>query len=119
MRLLRLARGLSQRELATALGLSFQQVQKYERGTNRISASKLYEISRVLGVEVVSLFADVAATNAARHPDGDAGARLAGVDYEITAKLSRLRDAELKRRILDLLIAVDDCEGARRPPPSD
>lgn len=119
MRLLRLARGLSQRELATALGLSFQQVQKYERGTNRISASKLYEISRVLGVEVVSLFADVAATNAARHSDGDAGARLAGVDYEITAKLSRLRDAELKRRILDLLIAVDDCEGARRPPPSD
>ena len=48
VRLRRRALGLSQHELADAIGLTFQQVQKYERGANRISASKLYEIARAL-----------------------------------------------------------------------
>lgn len=48
--------GLSQETLATALGLTFQQVQKYERGSNRISASKLYEIAKALKVPVDYLF---------------------------------------------------------------
>ena len=42
--------GMSQQSLADTLGLTFQQVQKYERGSNRVSASKLYEIARALGV---------------------------------------------------------------------
>ena len=42
--------GISQTKLAELMGLSFQQVQKYERGTNRISASRLYELSQILGV---------------------------------------------------------------------
>ena len=46
----RLMMGLSQEELATAIGVTFQQVQKYERGTNRISVSRLVEISRALKV---------------------------------------------------------------------
>lgn len=46
----------SQHELALAIGLTFQQVQKYERGTNRISASKLYEISQFLKVPVSVFF---------------------------------------------------------------
>lgn len=49
-------RGLTQTQLAVALGLTFQQLQKYESGTNRISASKLYRISRHLGVEIEDLF---------------------------------------------------------------
>jgi len=52
VRLRRKQRDLSQGRLADALGLTFQQVQKYERGTNRVSASKLYEIARVLEVPV-------------------------------------------------------------------
>lgn len=48
--------GVSQERLANALGLTFQQVQKYERGTNRISASKLFEISRALGTPVAHFF---------------------------------------------------------------
>ena len=50
VRLRRKELGISQERLAAGLGLTFQQVQKYERGANRISASKLYETSRVLGV---------------------------------------------------------------------
>ncbi len=52
VRLRRKQLGLSQERLAEALGLTFQQVQKYERGANRVSASKLYEIARELQVPV-------------------------------------------------------------------
>jgi len=52
IRLRRMLIGLSQERLGEALGVTFQQIQKYERGANRISASKLYEVSRVLGVPV-------------------------------------------------------------------
>lgn len=50
--------GLSQSKLGEGLGLTFQQVQKYERGSNRISASKLYEISRILGVSCAWLMGE-------------------------------------------------------------
>ncbi|MGR4863223.1 helix-turn-helix domain-containing protein [Caulobacter sp. LARHSG274] len=52
----RKAMGVSQSELADALGLTFQQVQKYERGTNRISSSKLYEIAQKLDTPLSSFF---------------------------------------------------------------
>jgi transcriptional regulator with XRE-family HTH domain len=48
--------GMSQERLAAALGITFQQVQKYETGTNRMGASRLYNISRVLGVPVAYFF---------------------------------------------------------------
>lgn len=48
--------GLSQTVLAEAIGLTFQQVQKYERGANRISASRLYDLSQVLGVDMAYFF---------------------------------------------------------------
>lgn len=56
IRFFRRQQGLSQTALGTPLDLTFQQVQKYERGANRVSASKLYEIARVLGVTVSELF---------------------------------------------------------------
>jgi transcriptional regulator with XRE-family HTH domain len=52
----RLELGMSQDKLATELGLTFQQVQKYERAANRISASRLYRMGRVLGVDVPYFF---------------------------------------------------------------
>lgn len=52
IRMIRIALGVSQQGLAQELGLTFQQIQKYERGRNRISASRLYEIGRVLGVDI-------------------------------------------------------------------
>lgn len=55
----RLELGLSQERLARAIGVTFQQVQKYERGTNRMAASTLVRIAAVLGIPVASLFAGV------------------------------------------------------------
>lgn len=52
----RKALGMSQEQLAEGLGLTFQQVQKYERGANRISASKMYEAAKVLGVTPAFFF---------------------------------------------------------------
>ncbi len=51
--------GLSQDELAKEIGISFQQVQKYEKGTNRISASRLYQISKILNVPVSFFFDEI------------------------------------------------------------
>ena len=59
LRELRMLAGLSQSDLAATIGLTFQQLQKYERGVNRISASKLYLLARFLSVPVSALFADV------------------------------------------------------------
>ena len=56
IRLARKMRGWSQQSLAEAVGVSFQQVQKYERGTNRVSASMLVRIAAALGVSVAELF---------------------------------------------------------------
>lgn len=69
VRLRRKQRGLSQGSLAEALGLTFQQVQKYERGTNRVSASKLYGIATVLGVPVGFFYEGL---NDPSSPDGEA-----------------------------------------------
>lgn len=52
----RKAIGMSQEELGEALGLTFQQIQKYERGANRVSASKLYEAARALGTPIATFF---------------------------------------------------------------
>lgn len=52
LKALRVARGLSQGDLAAALGLTFQQIQKYETGKNRISASKLWDSAEYLGVDI-------------------------------------------------------------------
>ena len=54
IRLRRKILGLSQSRVAEALGLTFQQVQKYERGTNRVSASKLYDVARFLEAPITS-----------------------------------------------------------------
>jgi transcriptional regulator with XRE-family HTH domain len=51
--------GMSQEKLGAAVGLTFQQIQKYERGTNRIGSSRLYELSQVLDVPVSYFFEDL------------------------------------------------------------
>lgn len=59
MRMRRTLVGMSQEKLGDAIGLTFQQIQKYERGTNRMGASRLYQMSQVLGVPVSYFFDDL------------------------------------------------------------
>ena len=59
VRMRRIMLGMSQEKLGEQMGLTFQQIQKYERGINRVSASRLYELGRVLGVTVQFFFDEV------------------------------------------------------------
>src|SRR6056297_1605539 len=59
IRMYRKALGLSQTDLAQKIGITFQQVQKYESGANRVAASRLWDISDALGISVLSLFQDI------------------------------------------------------------
>ncbi|HXW26346.1 MAG TPA: helix-turn-helix transcriptional regulator [Xanthobacteraceae bacterium] len=59
VRIRRMAKGLSQTDLATRLGVTFQQVQKYEKGANRIDSGRLVRIARILEVPVAALFEGV------------------------------------------------------------
>src|SRR5260221_7115236 len=61
VRLRRTLLGMSQEKLGEAIGLTFQQVQKYERGANRVGASRLYDLSRVLDVPVSYFFEEIKA----------------------------------------------------------
>jgi transcriptional regulator with XRE-family HTH domain len=70
VRLRRNMLGLSQEKLGEALGLTFQQVQKYERGANRISASRLFQLSRILDVPVPFFFDPVDPVRAPAIPGG-------------------------------------------------
>ena len=59
LRLLRKGKGLTQAQLADAIGVTFQQVQKYERGSNRLSASKLFDAGKALGASPTAFFQDL------------------------------------------------------------
>ena len=105
--------GVSQERLAEALGLTFQQVQKYERGANRVSASKLYEIARTLQTPVTYFFDGLADAGEIEH--GDVLSEQAVSDFlltsegmELAALFPRIRRGPVRRRILELLRALPD-----------
>lgn len=108
---------MSQIDLARALGISFQQVQKYEKGINRISASKLFEIAKAFNVEIADLYADAAAAGALSQLDGPTAP--SRIDLQIAGKLAQMRDPLLKRKVLDLLSALGDPPEADRSDPDD
>src|ERR1700689_2171940 len=68
LRLRRTLLGMSQEKLGEAIGLTFQQVQKYERGANRVGASRLFDLSRVLDVPVSFFFDDISDDVSQRSP---------------------------------------------------
>ena len=75
VRVHRLAKGMSQTDLANELGITFQQIQKYEKGTNRISAGKLHELSRLFDTPV-QFFFDGMAGAVSRRGNGKGAAAL-------------------------------------------
>jgi transcriptional regulator with XRE-family HTH domain len=110
LRLRRTLMGLSQTELARAVGLTFQQVQKYESGANRISASRLYRISEALDVPVGFFFDDMELAQ----PGGlaeDPAAPLAPPDagregLEMMRNYHRIADETIRRGVYDLTKAL-------------
>ncbi len=101
--------GLSQTQLGEALGLTFQQVQKYERGFNRIGASRLFELSRVLGVPITYFFEGLGPETEAI-PFSRTGAPAVAADpmnkretLELVRAYYRIEDVALRRRLMELI----------------
>jgi transcriptional regulator with XRE-family HTH domain len=114
---------MSQEKLGDALGLTFQQVQKYERGANRIGASRLFDLSRVLDVPVSFFFDDIKAETieAARAEPGLREETNAGYEpdpmmrretLELVRAYYRIPDTQIRRRLFDLTKAIANaCSG--------
>jgi len=115
VRLRRTLLGMSQEKLGDAIGLTFQQVQKYERGANRVGASRLYDLSRVLDVPVSFFFEDSAAAGALDpHPGGiaeategyEADPMLKRETLELVRAYYKITDPHIRRRLFDLAKAL-------------
>ena len=115
IRLRRTLLGMSQERLGEALGLTFQQVQKYERGVNRVGASRLFDLARVLDVPISFFFDDMAEGSGL----GTAGRRAAGFEQsqeafsdetlnrretlELVRAYYRISDPAVRKRVFELI----------------
>lgn len=119
VRLRRTLLGMSQERLGEALGLTFQQVQKYERGANRIGASRLFDLARALQVPVGFFFDDL--------PDGVSEGELSAVPaqgddpmqrretIELVRAFYRIQDPGARRRLYELTRSIADAiDGGER-----
>ena len=114
VRMRRMMLAMSQEKLGDALGLTFQQVQKYEKGTNRIGASRLKQISQILQVPVEFFFEGAPSVDGFGNAGGEASANyvsdfLASSEgLSLTKAFTRIKDAKLRRRIVDLNEEIAD-----------
>ena len=115
VRLRRNMLGLSQEKLGEAIGLTFQQVQKYERGANRIGASRLLELSRVMGVPVSFFYDETDPVHAPAIPSGFEESSQEGFDsdplrrretLELVDAYYQIDDTAARRRLFDLAKAL-------------
>jgi len=113
VRMRRLMLGISQGELADALHISFQQVQKYEKGTNRIGASQLEHISRFLQVPVAFFFEGASDASAVATSEKDTRSLALMDDFvsspeglRLVQSFTQIEDADVRRRIVDLVQAI-------------
>ena len=107
IRLRRRELGLSQERLADAIGLTFQQVQKYERAANRVSASKLWEMSRALSIPVSYFYGGLDDTAMAAAPRDEVQEFLLTPEgVELASSFLKISRSQVRRKILDLVRAV-------------
>lgn len=120
VRMQRILMKMSQEKLGEALGLTFQQVQKYEKGLNRIGASRLQQISKTLNVPPSFFFEGAPALGAAEGNGGFAeSSSQYVVDFLSTAEglhlnraFARIKDPKIRKRVLDLVTTLADSNGA-------
>lgn len=124
VRMRRMLAGVSQEKLGEALGLTFQQVQKYENGTNRIDAARLAALSQALNVPPQWFFHDLgdAAGPGGAAPvvldvlaDGDDLARRETLT--LIRAFNRIKDQEKRNRLVELVQAVGEAEGEEEAGP--
>ena len=109
--------GMTQTNLGDAIGVSYQQMQKYERGANRISASRLFDLSRMFDVPVQFFFDDMPTAVAASSPAQGGGKAKKLLSYEPDPMATRetlelvrayykIKDAEIRKRLRELIKAL-------------
>jgi len=111
IRLRRTMLGMSQEKLGESLGITFQQIQKYEKGTNRVGASRLQNISSILNVPVAFFFED--APGEQQTPSGGLGEAASPnyvVDFlssseglQLNRAFVKIADPKVRRKIVDLI----------------
>jgi transcriptional regulator with XRE-family HTH domain len=131
VRLQRMLLGVSQERLGERLGLTFQQIQKYEKGVNRIGASRLFDLAQVLGVPIQFFYDDAPAGES--HAPSAAGMAERPVDgyifdflntregLELNRAFARISDPKSRRAILDLVrkLAGDEASAEQPVTPED
>jgi transcriptional regulator with XRE-family HTH domain len=120
VRLRRMLLGMSQERLGESMGLTFQQVQKYEKGVNRIGASRLFQISKILDVPVQFFFEE------APHADGAPARGMAEADsetfileflnsregLELNRAFVKIANSKVRKSVVDLVRALSASESS-------
>jgi transcriptional regulator with XRE-family HTH domain len=112
IRLRRNMLGMSQEKLGDSLGITFQQIQKYEKGTNRVGASRLQAIASILGVPVAYFFEDAPGLPAtgglaeAPSPDFVVDFLSSTEGLQLNRAFVKIKDTKVRRRILELVKAL-------------
>jgi transcriptional regulator with XRE-family HTH domain len=121
IRMRRIMLGMSQEKLGESLGLTFQQIQKYEKGTNRVGASRLQQISEILQVPVSFLFEggpggmlNANGMNEAVSPAYVSDFLATSEGLALTRAFTRINDSKLRRSIVDLVEQIAAREQADR-----
>ena len=115
VRIRRMLIGMSQERLGDMLGLTFQQVQKYEKGVNRIGAGRLFEVARILNVPV-DFFYEGLATNQPGLGEPEVAAPpvmefvSSGEGLQLSLAFMKIKDAKVRKRVLDLVKSLADEE---------
>src|SRR5258707_1447124 len=114
VRMRRIMLGMSQEKLGEALGLTFQQIQKYEKGTNRIGASRIQQISEILQVPVSFLFEGAPGSStgfdAAPSPAYVADFLATSEGLALIPAFTRVPNVKLRRAIVDMVELIGLCE---------
>jgi transcriptional regulator with XRE-family HTH domain len=113
VRLRRMLMGMSQEKLGEMLGLTFQQVQKYEKGVNRIGAGRLYELGQVLTVPVQFFYEDAPGGRGGgfseNSPESYVPDFLSSKEgIELNKAFQRITDAKVRRSVVDLVRSIAD-----------
>ena len=100
--------GMSQERLGELLGLTFQQVQKYEKGVNRIGAGRLFEVSRILGVPIDFFYEGVASQGEGGFSESEAAPPVmefvsSGEGLQLSLAFMKIKDPKVRKRVLDLV----------------
>jgi transcriptional regulator with XRE-family HTH domain len=118
LRLRRMMIGMSQERLGEMLGLTFQQVQKYEKGVNRIGAGRLFEVARILGVPIQYFYESVSEqlVGASGFAEGETQPVLefvsSGDGLHLSLAFMRIKDPKVRKRVLDLVKSLaEDTSG--------